>query len=69
MRFGPGFWSDLWYLMVGRFGQTGENVAEIGVGIEVSPPAAFDEAIEDGAALAPSSFPTKSQFFLLMVVG
>ena len=39
-------------LPVGRRGQPGEHVAQIGKGIETAAPTAFDDGVDDGAALA-----------------
>ena len=48
----PGFWSEVFDLPVGRGGQPGEHVAEVGEGVEATAAAAFDEGVEDGAAFA-----------------
>src|SRR5277367_338347 len=64
MRFGPGLGRDLCYLVVGHFGQTGEDVAEIGVGIDAAAAAGLDNAVDDRAALSGSGFADEEPVFL-----
>src|SRR5580658_8628636 len=40
-------------------GQPGQHVFEVSVGIDVAPPAAFDEGVDDGASLTGSGFSDK----------
>jgi len=51
----------------GHAGQPGEHVFEISIGIDVAPPAAFDDGVDDRAALAGSRFSDKEPvpFFML----
>ena len=49
---GPGFRGEVFDLPVGRGGEAGEDVAEIGVGIEAAAAAAFHDGVENGSALA-----------------
>ena len=56
MGFGPGFRGEVLDLPVGQVREAGEHVAQVGVGIEAAAAAAFDEAGEDGSALAGSGF-------------
>ena len=46
----PGLGREIFYLPVGGKGQPGENVVQIGVRIESTTAAAFDDGVEDGAA-------------------
>lgn len=50
--FGPGFGGDGAGLPVGHPGQTGQDVAQVGVGIDPPAAAAFHHGVEDSAALA-----------------
>ena len=52
MSFGPGLRSEVFNLPVGGMGQTGEDIAQIGVGIEAAAAATFHDGVEDGTALA-----------------
>jgi hypothetical protein len=42
--------------MVGHHRETGQNVLEVGVGIEAAPAAALDDGVEDGSSLPGSGF-------------
>lgn len=44
--------------------ETGEDVAEVGVGIDVSAAAAFDDGVDDRAALAGTCFADEEPVFL-----
>jgi hypothetical protein len=48
----PVFWSDLRDLFVGHLGQPGEHVFEVGVRIDASAATAFDEGVNNSAALS-----------------
>lgn len=50
--FGPGFRGDVFDLPVGQVREAGEDVPQVGMGIEAAAAAAFDEAVKDGSALA-----------------
>lgn len=52
MRFGPCGRRDVLDLPVGHVRQTGKHVAQISMGINAAPPAAFSDRVEDGSALA-----------------
>jgi hypothetical protein len=47
-------------------GQAGQHVFEVSVRINVAPPAAFDEGVDDGAALAGSGFSDKEPVLFVM---
>ena len=49
---------------VGRRGQAGEHVAQVGVGIKAAAAAAFDDRVKDGSALAGSGFADEEPVFL-----
>ena len=49
---GVGCRSPVVDLPVGKRGQFGEDVAQVGVGVDASATAVFDEGVEDGSALA-----------------
>lgn len=49
---GPGFRGEIFDLPVSRGGEAGEDVAEVGVRVDPAAAAAFDDGVEDGAALA-----------------
>jgi hypothetical protein len=56
---GPRFGSQAVDLPVGGVRQPGEDVAQIGLGIDAATAAAFDDGIKDGAALADLGFADK----------
>ena len=51
-------------MVIGQMWETGENVTEIGVGIDVSAAAAFDDSVDDRAALAGTGFADEEPVFL-----
>jgi len=55
-RLRPGFGREIFDLPVGHRRQAGEDVPEIGERIEAAPPAAFDDGVDDGAAVARLGF-------------
>jgi hypothetical protein len=56
MCLGPGCGRDFGDLVIGQMWEAGEDVAEISVGIDLSAAAAFDDGINDRAALAGTGF-------------
>jgi hypothetical protein len=53
-------------LVIRDVGQTREHVPQIGKGIKAATPAAFNQGINDGAALARIRFPDEEPVFLVM---
>ena len=53
---GPGFGREVFYLPVGGRRQPSEDVTQIGIGIESTTAAAFDDGVEDGAAFSGLGF-------------
>src|SRR5947207_3333731 len=51
-------------LPVGHVGKAGQNIPKVGIGIDASTPAAFDERVEDGAAVTGFGFPDKKPVLL-----
>jgi hypothetical protein len=49
---GPGFRRDVFDLPVGHVRQTSEHVTQIGVRVDATAPAAVDDRVDDGTALA-----------------
>lgn len=47
---------DRGHLLVGQVGQSGEHVAEVGVGLDATPTAAFDDGVNDRATFAGVGF-------------
>jgi hypothetical protein len=47
-------WRDFGDLMIGHPGLASQNVAEVGVGMDVSAAAAFDDRVEDGSTVSSS---------------
>src|SRR5580658_1345355 len=60
----PSLGRDLWYLMVGHSRQARENVAEIGVWINASAAAGFDNGVDDCSALTGSRFSNEEPVLL-----
>ena len=56
-------------MVIGQMWETGENVTEIGVGIDVSAAAAFDDSVDDRAALAGTGFADEEPVFFPTAVG
>ena len=52
----PSLRGEVCYLPVGRMGQPGEDMAQIGIGIDSTTAAAFDDSVEDGAAFSGFGF-------------
>jgi hypothetical protein len=50
--------------VVGHVGQTRENIFQVSVRIEAAPPAAFEDGVDDGAALASLGVADKELVFL-----
>jgi len=61
---GPRCPQDCRDLMILHVGQAREHIAQTGEGIKAAPPAAFDQGINDGAALAGIGFPDEEPVFL-----
>jgi hypothetical protein len=51
-------------LAVGHVGQASEHVTQVSKGIKAAPPAAFNQGINDGTALARIRFPDEEPVFL-----
>jgi hypothetical protein len=51
-------------MLVGEVRQAGEDVAQVGVGIDSSPAAAFDDGVNDRTALARPGFADKEPVLL-----
>ena len=64
MNFGPDGGSDFGALLIGQVWEAGENLTQVGVGIELPAAAAFDDGVDDGAALAGSGFADEEPVFL-----
>ena len=62
----PGFGGEVWDLPVGREGQPGQDVAQIGIRIESTTAARFNDGIEDGAAFPGLGFADEQPVFLFM---
>ena len=60
----PGFGREVLDLPVGRRGQPGEHVAQVGERVEAAAAAAFDDGVEDGAAFAGLGFADEEPVFL-----
>jgi hypothetical protein len=52
--------------MVGHVRQAGEDVAQVGVGIEAATTTAFDQSVDDSATLTGAGLPDKQPVFLVM---
>jgi len=66
LRFGPGLRGGFRDLAVGHAWQSGQNFAEIRVGIEAASAAAFDDGVNDGAAFARFGLADEEPVFLFM---
>ena len=64
MCLGPARRSDFGDLPVGHLWQAAQHFAQVGVGIDLPPPAALDEGVEDRTALAGSGFAHEEPVFL-----
>jgi len=64
LSFAPDFGRDLGDLAVGHVGQPGEDVFQISIRVEVAPPTAFDDGINDGAAFTGIRIPDKEPVLL-----
>jgi hypothetical protein len=65
----PGRGSQAVDLPVGGVRKPGEDVAQIGLGIDAATAAAFDDGIKDGGALPGLGFADEQQFFFPSAVG
>ena len=61
---GPSFGREVFDLPVGRAGQPGEDVAQVGEGIDSATAAAFDDGVQDGAAFSGLGFADEQPVFL-----
>ncbi len=55
----PSFWREVGYLPVGRMGQPGEDVVQIGIRIDSATTAAFHDGVQDGATFPGVGFADK----------
>ena len=51
LRLGPGFGGHVLDLLVGQRGQAREHLAQVGLWVDASAAAGFDDRVEDGAAV------------------
>ncbi len=61
---GPGSGCHVFDLLVGQCGQLGEDFAQVGLRVDASAAAGFDEREEDGAALSGFGFADEQPVFL-----
>ena len=66
MGFAPDRRNNLRDLAVGHVWQAREHFPQVGVGIKAATPAAFDDGVEDGAALASLGITDEEPVFLVM---
>lgn len=62
--FGPGAWGELGDLPVGGVGESGEDISEVGVGVDMVTTTGFYQCVEDGAAVTCISIAEKEPVFL-----
>jgi hypothetical protein len=66
LDFAPDRRDDFGDLAVGHVRQAGKHLAKISVGIESTAAAAFDDGVDDGAALAGLGVADEKPVFLVM---
>jgi len=64
--FRPGLGGNVLDLPVGHRGEPGEDITEVGVGIDAAAAATLDNGVEDGAALAGIGIAEKQPVLLFM---
>jgi len=63
---GPGFGREILYLPVGGGGKPGEDVAQVGVRVDSTTAAAFNDGVQDGAAFSGLGFADEQPILFLM---